>query len=65
MLHTKPFEFPDESAATGYSGFDMELVDAISDKLNLKLVVKDINYDRLQSGAALSAGRNATWWQVP
>ena len=51
-----PFEFEDPSAPTGYSGFDVEMMTAIAGKLNLKLEVKDTDFDALQSGAALAAG---------
>ena len=51
-----PFEFEDPSTPTGYSGFDIDMMTAIADKLGLKLEVKDADFDALQSGAALAAG---------
>lgn len=53
----KPFEFPDPSAPSGYSGFDIEILDAIAGRLKLDLVVKDLGFDGLQSGASLTAGQ--------
>lgn len=51
----KPFEFEDASSPTGYTGFDMELVDAISKKLGLTPKVVVTVFDALQSGTALEA----------
>jgi len=51
----KPFEFEDASAPTGYTGFDIEVVDAIAKKLGLTLKVVVTNFDALQSGTALEA----------
>ncbi|MDR1430750.1 MAG: transporter substrate-binding domain-containing protein, partial [Propionibacteriaceae bacterium] len=51
-----PFEIEEPSAPTGYSGFDIEIVGAISVKLGLTLVVKDVDFDALQSGTVLAAG---------
>ncbi|WP_193597982.1 basic amino acid ABC transporter substrate-binding protein [Microbacterium sp. YJN-G] len=51
-----PFEFEDSSTETGYSGFDIELLGAIADKLGLELAVQDVNFDALQSGTVLLAG---------
>ncbi|MDR1767212.1 MAG: transporter substrate-binding domain-containing protein [Propionibacteriaceae bacterium] len=51
-----PFEIEDTSAASGYSGFDIEIVGAIAEKLGLTLVVKDVDFDALQSGTVLAAG---------
>jgi polar amino acid transport system substrate-binding protein len=53
----KPFEFPDSSSPTGYTGFDMEIVDAIAAEMDLEVVVKDSGFDGLQSGASLAAGQ--------
>ncbi len=50
-----PFEFEDASAASGYSGFDIDVVDAIAKKLGLTVTVKVTNFDALQSGTALAA----------
>ncbi|MDR1852915.1 MAG: ABC transporter substrate-binding protein [Propionibacteriaceae bacterium] len=51
-----PFEIEDPSSPTGYSGFDIEVVGAIAQKLGLELVVKDVDFDALQSGTVLVAG---------
>lgn len=50
-----PFEFEDANSASGYSGFDIDLVDAIAGKLGLTTKVKVTNFDALQSGTALEA----------
>src|SRR5690606_14035721 len=52
-----PFEDFDESTESGYTGFDMDLVQAIADGLELELEVKDSSFDALQSGLALNAGQ--------
>lgn len=51
----KPFEYEDATTASGYTGFDVELVDAIAKKLGLTLKVVVTNFDALQSGTALEA----------
>jgi len=51
----KPFEFEDASSPTGYTGFDVELVDAIAKKLGLTLKVVKTDFNALQSGTALEA----------
>lgn len=51
-----PFEDFDESSPTGFKGFDIDIVQAIADGLDLDLVVKDSSFDSLQSGLALNAG---------
>ncbi|MDR1790623.1 MAG: transporter substrate-binding domain-containing protein [Propionibacteriaceae bacterium] len=51
-----PFEIEDTSSPTGYSGFDIEIADAIAKKLGLELAVKDVDFDALQSGTVLVAG---------
>jgi len=51
-----PFEYEDSSTATGYTGFDIDIIGAIADKLGQKLVVMDTDFDVLQSGAPLAAG---------
>ena len=53
----KPFEYPDDASSTGYTGFDMEIVDAIAKEMDLKVIVKDAGFDGLQSGASLAAGQ--------
>ena len=51
-----PFEDFDESAPSGFSGFDIDIVQAIADVLDLDLAVKDSSFDGLQSGLSLNAG---------
>ncbi|WP_109473650.1 transporter substrate-binding domain-containing protein [Ornithinimicrobium cavernae] len=51
-----PFEDFDESAPSGFSGFDIDIVQAIADGLGLELAVKDSAFDGLQSGLSLNAG---------
>ncbi|MEA4944691.1 MAG: ABC transporter substrate-binding protein [Propionicimonas sp.] len=51
----KPFEYEDASSPSGYTGFDIEVVDAIAQKLGLTLKVVVTNFDALQSGTALAA----------
>ena len=53
----KPFEYPDKSSPTGYTGFDMEIVDAIAKSMDLDVTIKDSGFDGLQSGASLAAGQ--------
>ncbi|MDO5739830.1 MAG: ABC transporter substrate-binding protein [Ornithinimicrobium sp.] len=51
-----PFEDFDTAAASGFSGFDIDIVQAVADGLDLKLAVKDSSFDGLQSGLSLNAG---------
>ena len=52
-----PFEFEDADAPSGYSGFDIDLVQAMADNLGLELEVLEVGFDGLQSGATLAAGQ--------
>ena len=52
-----PFEVEDADAESGYSGFDIDLLGAIAEKLDLSLAVQDVNFDALQSGTSLVAGQ--------
>lgn len=52
-----PFEDFDKSAPSGFKGFDVDIVSAIADGLDLKLQIKDSSFDALQSGQALNAGQ--------
>lgn len=52
-----PFEVEDADAESGYSGFDMDIMQAVADGLELDLVVQDVGFDALQSGAVLQAGQ--------
>ncbi len=51
-----PFEDFDESAPSGFSGFDIDIVSSVADGLGLELTVKDTAFDGLQSGLSLNAG---------
>lgn len=51
-----PFEDFDPSSPSGFTGFDMDIVQAIADGLELELAVKDSNFEALQSGLSLNAG---------
>ncbi|MEV7631768.1 basic amino acid ABC transporter substrate-binding protein [Microbacterium sp. NPDC089318] len=51
-----PFEFEGGDNGTGYTGFDIDLLDAIAKKLDLELSVQDTGFEALQSGATLLAG---------
>lgn len=51
-----PFEFEDPSTESGYSGFDIDLLGAIAEKLDLAFAVQDVGFDALQSGTTLVAG---------
>jgi polar amino acid transport system substrate-binding protein len=52
-----PFEVEDSSSPSGYSGFDIEVMDAVAKKLNLTLTVIDSDFDALQSGTVLVANQ--------
>lgn len=51
-----PFEDFDDSAPSGFVGFDIDIVQYVADGLGLDLVVKDSSFDGLQSGLSLNAG---------
>ncbi len=51
-----PFEFEDADAASGYSGFDIELVEAMAADLELEVAILVTGFDAIQGGAALAAG---------
>jgi polar amino acid transport system substrate-binding protein len=52
-----PFEDFDTSAASGFKGFDVDVVTEITKKLDLKLVIKDSDFNALQSGLAMNSGQ--------
>lgn len=52
-----PFEVEDADAPSGYSGFDIDLLQAIADNLGLELTIADVSFDALQSGTTLVAGQ--------
>ena len=51
-----PFEDFDKSAPSGFKGFDIDIVTAVAESLDLKLAVKDSSFDALQSGLAMNSG---------
>ncbi len=52
-----PFEVEDAEAPSGYSGFDIDLLQAIADELGLTLEVANVGFDALQSGTVFAAGQ--------
>jgi polar amino acid transport system substrate-binding protein len=52
-----PFEDFDESAPSGFKGFDVDIVTEIAKQLDLKLEIKDSSFEGLQSGLALNSGQ--------
>lgn len=52
-----PFEYEDAEAPSGYSGFDIDLLQAIADELDLDLTVNNVSFEALQSGTAMAAGQ--------
>ncbi len=48
-----PMEFEDPSTDSGYSGFDIELADAIADDLGLTLAVATPGWEAITSGLAM------------
>jgi polar amino acid transport system substrate-binding protein len=52
-----PFETEDATSPSGYSGFDIEVMDALAKKLGLTLKVIDSDFDALQSGTVLVANQ--------
>lgn len=52
-----PFEFEGGDNGTGYTGFDIDLLDAIATKLDLELAVQDVAFEALQSGTTLASGQ--------
>jgi polar amino acid transport system substrate-binding protein len=52
----EPFEFEDPDAPSGYSGFDIDLMQEIADRNALTLVVVNTGFEGLTSGAEMAAG---------
>ena len=52
----EPFEFEDPDAPSGYSGFDIDLMQAIADANGLELEVINTGFEGLTSGAEMAAG---------
>ena len=51
-----PFEFEDPTSELGYSGFDIELIAAIAERIDREIVVVAAGFDALTSGTAFDAG---------
>lgn len=51
------FEFEDESAPSGYSGFDIDLMQEMADRLELELEVIVTSFDAIESGSAMAANQ--------
>lgn len=51
-----PFEFEDPDSDIGYSGFDIELIQAIAQELDLEVEVVASGFEGLTSGTAMAAG---------
>lgn len=52
-----PFEDFDKSSPLGYTGFDVDIVAAIAEKIDLELVIKDSGFDGLESGLEMNSGK--------
>ncbi len=52
-----PFEDFDKGSELGFKGFDVDIVNEIAKRLDLKLSYQDSSFDALQSGQALNAGQ--------
>lgn len=52
-----PFEVVDKKAPSGYSGFDMDLIQQIADGMGLELEIQDVGFETLQSGQVLASGQ--------
>lgn len=52
-----PFEDFDKGSELGFKGFDVDIVNEIAKRLDLKLFYQDSSFDALQSGQALNAGQ--------
>lgn len=50
-----PFEFEDADAPSGFTGFDIDLMQEIADRLGLELSVQITGFDAIESGTALAA----------
>ncbi|WP_413450732.1 ABC transporter substrate-binding protein [Georgenia phoenicis] len=52
-----PFEVEDPEAPSGYSGFDIDLLQAMADEMELELEVLNVSFEALQSGSTFAAGQ--------
>lgn len=50
-----PFEEEDPDAPSGYSGFDIDLLQEVADRLDLTLEVNNTGFDPIESGVAMNA----------
>jgi polar amino acid transport system substrate-binding protein len=50
-----PFEFEDPDAPSGYSGFDIDLMQEVADRLDLTLEVVNTGFDPIESGVAMQS----------
>ena len=57
-LPYEPFEFEDPESESGYSGFDIDLMQAISEELGLEgpIAVRAVAFESITSGAAMAGG---------
>jgi polar amino acid transport system substrate-binding protein len=52
-----PFEDFDKTSDIGFKGFDVDIVNSIATQLDLKVEIKDSDFNALQSGLALASGQ--------
>jgi polar amino acid transport system substrate-binding protein len=52
-----PFEDFDKSAASGFTGFDVDIISAVAKDLKLKLAIKDSSFNALKSGLAIKSNQ--------
>jgi polar amino acid transport system substrate-binding protein len=52
-----PFEDFDKASDVGFKGFDVDVIGKIAESLDLKLTIKDSDFDALQSGLLLNSGQ--------
>ncbi|GAB3765300.1 polar amino acid transport system substrate-binding protein [Nocardioides ginsengisegetis] len=52
-----PFEDFDKSSDTGFKGFDVDVVNSIAAKLDVKVEIKDSSFDALKSGLAINSNQ--------
>lgn len=51
----EPFEFEDPDSPSGYSGFDIDIMQEIADRLGLELAVVNTGFDPIESGVAMAS----------
>lgn len=52
-----PFEVEDAEAPSGFSGFDIDIVQYVADQLDLELTVTPTSFDAINGGSALNANQ--------